>query len=99
MPYRGGMNARGYMIEVTLTDDTLTVEGTTKPARIALRGINHDAGPVVVPRADIASVEHKKANVVINGRVTVRTTAGEKYDLHFRNKSNDEFAALAAALN
>jgi hypothetical protein len=92
------MHLRGYMIEVTLTDDSLTIEGTTKPARIALRGQQHGDGPVVVPRGDIAQVEHKAASALVNGKVRVQTKAGEKYDLHFRKKSQDEFAALAEAL-
>ena len=93
------MNVRGYMIEVTLSDDALTIEGTTKPSRIALRGEQHGDGPVVIPRADIASVDHKRAGVMINGRLTVKTVDGEKYLLHYRHKSNDEFRALADALN
>lgn len=93
------MHLRGYMIEVTLDGETLTVEGTNKPARIALRGIDHDAGPVVLNREQIASVEHKKASALVNGKVTVKTATGEKYDLHFRKKSNDEFEQLAAALS
>lgn len=93
------MHLRGYMIEVTLDDDALTIEGTTKPARIALRGQQHGDGPVVVPRADIASVDHKRANALVNGKVVVKTNAGEKYELHFRRKSQDEFEQLAAALN
>lgn len=93
------MHLRGYMIEVTLDDDALTVEGTNKASRIALRGQHHGDGPVVVPRADIASVEHKGANPMVNGKVTVNTHAGEKYQLHFRRKSRDEFAGLFAQLN
>ena len=97
--YPEGMNARGYMIEVTLDDEALRVEGTTKPARIALRGEDHGSGPLVIPRAQIASVEHKRANALVNGAVTVKTTEGSQYVLHFRKKSQDEFAALAAALS
>lgn len=93
------MNVRGYMIDVTLTDEALTVEGTNKPAQVALRGERHSEGPLVIPRNEIASVEHKKANALVNGSVTVKTTAGERYVLHFRKKSNDDFTALAAALN
>lgn len=93
------MNARGYMIDVTLDDEALTVEGTTKPARMALRGADHGAGPLVIRREEIAGVEHKKASALTNGNVTVKTTAGDRYVLHFRKKSQDEFAALADALN
>lgn len=93
------MQLRGYMIDVTLTDDALTVEGTTRAARVALRGEQRGDGPLVIPRAAIASVEHKRANAVVNGRVTVRTTAGEKYHLHFRKKSQEDFERLADALN
>lgn len=93
------MNARGYMIEVTLTDDALTVEGTTKPARMALRGQDHDAGPLVIPRTQIAGVDHKRASALVNGSVVVQTVDGGRYVLHFRKKSQDDFAALAAALS
>lgn len=93
------MNVRGYMIDVTLTDETLTVEGTNKPARMALRGDQHGDGPLVIPRADITGVEHKKANALVNGAVTVKTTNGDRYVLHFRKKSQDDFAELAAALS
>lgn len=93
------MNVRGYMIDVALTDEALTVEGTTKPARIALRGADRGVGPLVIKRSDIASVEHKRASALTNGNVTVKTTAGGRYVLHFRKKSQDQFAALAAALN
>lgn len=92
------MNVRGYMIEVTLTDEALTVEGTNKPSRIALRGEQHDAGPLVIGRGEIVGIDHKKAGALTNGSIAVRTTSGEKYVLHFRKKSNDEFSALATAL-
>lgn len=92
------MHLRGYMQEVTLTDDTLTVEGTNKAARVALRAIEAGEGPLVLPRSEIERVEHKPANPMVNGRITVHARDGKKYLLHFRRKSNDEFAALAREL-
>lgn len=91
------MQAHGYMIDVELTDDTLTAEGTTKPARIALRGSEHDAGPLVIPRATITSVEWKPANPVVNGKITVHH-AGGKAQIHFRRKQQADMEPVARAL-
>lgn len=92
------MRLRGYMQEVELTNEALTIEGTNKAARVALRAEEHDRGPLVVPRSEITSVEHKPGNALVNGHITIHTTDGKKAILHFRRKSNAEFAALAEAL-
>lgn len=92
------MELSGYMQKVELTEDRLTVEGTNKATRVALRGKDHAAGPVVVLRNEVAAVDHKSANPLTNGRVTVKTKGGESYTLHFRRKANAEFAQLADTL-
>lgn len=86
------------MVMADLTDQTLTVDGTNKAGRIALFGAGRNGGPVAIPVGDIAGVDFKKANVLTNGALTVRTFSGAKYQLHFRKKSSAEFEALAAAL-
>lgn len=103
------MEISGYMIEVELTDDALRVQGTNKASHMALVKAEELADrvvhksedwkqPVVIPRSEIAAVELKAANALVNGKVTVTTVDGRKVQLHFRRKSNGDFAALAAAL-
>lgn len=92
------MDMDGYMVRVSLRDGVLTAEGKNKAAQVALRGEERNQGPVVLPVSDIERVEHKAANALVNGRVTVHATGGRKYVLHFRRKSNAEFAELARAL-
>jgi len=49
--------------------------------------------------ADEFTVEKfKTANTLVNGQLVLRTREGRKYQLHFRKKHNDDFAALAASL-
>lgn len=93
------MRARGYLIEVELTDDSLIAEGTNKVGQLALRGQQHNQGPLTIPRSEIAGVVLKRASALVNGNLVVRTSSGEKYELHFRKKSQHEFATLAAALS
>jgi hypothetical protein len=93
------MHAHGYMLEVQYDGHTLTAEGTNKASQTALRGQDYAAGPLVLPREDIARVELKPASALTNGRLTVHTADGGKYVLHFRRKQADDFTALAAALS
>lgn len=92
------MELNGYMVRVSFDGDVLTAEGTNKAAQVALRGQDRLEGPVVVPVAQVERVEHKAANPMANGRVTVHTTDGRKYVLHFRRKDREAFAQLAVAL-
>ena len=78
--------------------ETLTVTARNKAAQIALRGPDHREGPLVLRADEIASTELKPATALVNGRITVRTTAGRTYPLHFRRRSNAEFARLYKAL-
>lgn len=91
------MQVSGYLIDVTLADDTLTVHGRNKAARIALAGEDHERD-VVVPIADIAELKMRTAGRMVNGSLVVTTTTGRKYQLHFRHKHNADFAALDAAI-
>lgn len=88
----------GYGITATYQDDTLTVEGNNKAARMALAGQDHDKGPVVIPRGAVQSVEWKPAGRITNGNLTVHTVDGRKVQLHFLRKHADGMAGLARAL-
>lgn len=92
------MDIDGYMVRVSFDGTTLTAEGKNKAAQIALRGQERNEGPVVVPVDQIERVEFKPANPMVNGRVTVHTTDGRKYLLHFRRKDREAFGELARAL-
>lgn len=90
----GGMTTfRGYMLEVTLSDGALMLHGTTGPARVALAGQGHATDPVV-PLAEVESVEWKPASALTNGRLTVRTSTGQRYVLHFRRKQQPDMERL-----
>ena len=53
---------------------------------------------VVIPRADIAAVTNKPGGALTNGNLVVTTSSGRKVQLHYRRKSNSDFADLYAAL-
>lgn len=93
------MRAEGYMVYADLDGQALTIDGTNKAGKVALFGAGRNDGPVTIPRAQIARVDFKKANALTNGALTIHTQSGQKYALHFRKKSADEFASLAEALN
>ncbi len=103
----------GYMIDVQCDEQTLRVHPKNKAARGALTGWdvtlvtdddkNHvqtraGATDVEIPRSDIASVTFKNANPLVNGNLTVTTTDGKKYILHFRRKQRADFERLAHEL-
>lgn len=92
------MDVDGYMVRVSFDGTTLTAEGTNKMGRVALAGEDHDAGPVQIPVSEIQRVEFKQASAMVNGKITVHTAAGRKYQLHFRKKQRDGFTALAQQL-
>lgn len=92
------MKVNGYMLEVEYDGHTLTAQGTTKASQVALRGQQHNDGPLILQRADIATVDVRAATRLTNGRVTLHTAGGAKYVLHFRRKQADAFAQLALAL-
>ena len=76
----------------------LVATGTTKASRVALRGQQHGDGPVRIARDELASVAFKDASALVNGRITVRTAAGQEYKLHFRRKQAPGFRELATQL-
>lgn len=86
------------MIKVWWDGAVLRVQGTTKAGRIALMGKEHDQGDLVLSRDQIASARHKRAGMFVNGNLVLRDTAGRKYQLHFRRKQREAFAALAREL-
>jgi hypothetical protein len=104
----------GYMIEVKCDDVSLRIHAKNKMAQMALSGaattlVEHDDGSphlqtrmgdgdVEVLRTDIAKATYKKATALTNGNLTVTTTGGQKYQLHFRKKQNADFEALAREL-
>jgi hypothetical protein len=94
------MQIDGYMITVwwDASQRTLRARGTTKIARVALLGEQHTDGDLVLARDQITQVRHRPAGALVNGSITLHTTAGRKHILHFRRKHNDDFARLAQAL-
>lgn len=50
--------------------------------------------------ADEFTVEKfKPANMLVNGQLVLRTSRGKQHQLHFRRKHNDDFTALAEAID
>lgn len=96
--------AQAYGVQATLSEDALHVRATTKMGRIALLGPDGQDGTdaVTVPLADITHVKHfappKWALGTANGRLDIRTTAGKRYQIHYRVKKNQDFAAFAEAV-
>ena len=100
----------GYMIDVQCDEQTLSIHAKTKAAQRALTGwdvsvddadqvqVESGSAYVEVPRSEIARVTFKNANPVINGNLVVVTTAGKKYQMHFRRKQRAGFAELAREL-
>lgn len=86
------------MIKVWWDGRTLRVRGSTKMARVALLGEQHADGDLMLTRDQIVEVRHRPAGMLVNGAVTLRTVEGRKHILHFRRKSNREFAVLAGEL-
>lgn len=98
------MKARGYLVEVEYDGEVLTAQGTNKAGHLALRGADgvtdpeDYANPLRIPRAEIVDVSFRDANPIVNGRITVKTTAGRTYKLNFRRKQRDPFRELATLL-
>ncbi|WP_300640510.1 hypothetical protein [Nocardioides sp.] len=93
-----GMGVRGHLIDVTWDGRHLTVSADNAAARIALRGPEHASGPLVLPAEQIASTELKPPGTLTNGHLTIRTTDGRSYLLHFRRKQSSAFARLYKSL-
>jgi len=84
----------GYMINVECDEQTLRVRVKKKTARFALTGDAHGDGDVVIPRSTIEGVKFKAASMFVKGKLSVRTTDGHKYQMHFRKKQQGDFERL-----
>jgi hypothetical protein len=91
------MLVKGYGCEVEWDGQTLTARGTNKMSHFAIAGKGHQ-GDVIIPAEKVGAVSLKRASALANGNVTVTTTEGEKYVLHFQKKHSADFAALAEQL-
>lgn len=85
------------MTTIEFDGETLTAHGKNKAARFALAGQDH-AEDVRIGVAEIATAHFKKASALVNGNLTIETTEGRKYQLHFRKKQQADFEELARAL-
>lgn len=92
------MNVNGYGVEAEWDGRQLVARGTNKATRVALRGAEHDQGDLVVPAAELASVELREAGKLTNGRLTVHTTGGASYRLNFLRKHAEGFRQLHTEL-
>jgi hypothetical protein len=94
-----GVAVDGYRINVECDEQFLRVRGRNNAARVALTGEAHGDGVVVIPRSAIRGVKFKAASLLVKGRLSVVTTDGHKYRMHFRRKQKGVFLRLARELN
>lgn len=87
----------GYGVRAQWDGAVLQVHGTSKASRMALAGKDHEQD-VVVPVGAVAAVQFKRAGLMTNGAVTVHTSDGRRYVLHFLKRHQDGMQALARAL-
>lgn len=92
------LTASGYGITATFDDNTLTIEGNNKAARIALAGQDHADGPVRVAASEITDLAWKSAGRLTNGNLTVTTGSGKRFQMHFLKKHSAGMEALMKAL-
>ena len=84
----------GYRIDVECDEQSLRVRAKNNAARVALTGEAHGDGAVVIPRSMIADAKFKAASMFVKGKLSVRTTDGHKYQMHFRKKQQGDFERL-----
>ena len=91
----------GYMIDVDGNAERLIVRGKNKPARIALAGKGQGDGDVTILRSALTGVDYKPTRMMgaVNGNLTISTTDGRKYQLHFLKKHQAGFERLAQDLS
>jgi tetratricopeptide (TPR) repeat protein len=94
---RPAVSIQGYGIDVDYDGQTIRVHPHNKAVAVALAGQDHGQD-VVISRAAMADIRFKDANALVNGNLTICTTDGKKFQLHFRKKHRDNFKALAAQL-
>jgi len=88
----------GYRIDVECDEQSLRVRAKNKAAGVALKGEAHGDGAVVIPQSTIFGVKFKAASMLIKGRLSVTTTDGHKYRMHFRKKQQGDFERLQQEL-
>lgn len=91
------MHLDGYMVAVTWDGEWLVAEPSNKAARFALTGPGGE-DRLTLHREHVASATNKSPTILTNGCVTVEAHDGRSYQLHYRRKASDGFAALAAEL-
>jgi len=89
----------GYRIDVECDEQSLRVRAKNNAARVALTGEAHGDGAVVIPRSMIADAKFKAASMFVTGKLSVRTTDGHKYRMHFRKKQQGDFERLTRELD
>jgi|BarGraNGADG00212_1021973.scaffolds.fasta_scaffold14797_3 hypothetical protein len=89
----------GYRIDVECDEQSLRVRAKNNAARVALTGEAHGDGAVVIPQSMIADAKFKAASMFVKGKLSVRTTDGHKYRMHFRKKQQGDFERLTRELN
>lgn len=100
------MQIQGYMIDVEFDGTTLVAKGRNKAAHFGLVGasLRESKDGLEVPdemrvdTADIASLDFKLGNPLVNGNLVVQTADEKKYQMHFRRKSNADFTSLYKAI-
>lgn len=85
------------MIEADWDGARLQVHPKNKGAAVGLMGQHHD-GDLIIPKDAIADLAWKEASALVNGKITVTTSAGSKHQLHFRRKQQEGMRALYDAI-
>lgn len=100
------MIVHGYMVEADWDGTRLLARGTNRAGKVALLGpdmmdpVVAESGQVEIPARAVAGVELEppKMGGMVNGCLTVATTAGRRYPMHFRRKDAAQWSALAEEL-
>lgn len=89
--------AGGYVVKDAQLESGATSVAEIKAAtKEAFAKLERDG--VTIRREDIASIDLKRANPLVNGNLVITTTDGRKYQLHYRRKHQADFDTLHAAL-
>src|SRR5665811_2615918 len=82
-----------------IRDRSLRVRAKNNAAWVALTGKAHGDGALVIPRSTIFGVKFKAASMFVKGKLSVGTTDGHKYRMHFRKRQQGDFERLAQQLD
>lgn len=89
----------GYGIAVTFDGSTLVVTPANKATAVALLGQQHQERVLVLHRTQVVGVQYRAPSALTNGQLTLMTSQGASYQLHFRKKHNvDLWRELAGML-